>query len=104
MTRAGDFEIPASDDGCLARARGLLLRDMTAFVVWVESDAAARRAVIATELTAGIEAWRDIFNAGRDICLAIEAREAALAALKGDPFLVHVGSKDPIFPTSKPAA
>ena len=78
----GDFEIGTiDDDGTLGRARGLMLRDMPGFIAWVEVDATARRAVIASEAHCGIEAWLDLYEYGRDACLAIEARLACEAAL-----------------------
>jgi len=79
----GDFEIGTiDDDGTLGRARGLMLRDMPGFIAWVEVDATARRAVIAAEVRCGIAAWLDLYEYGRDLCLAIEARIAAEEALK----------------------
>lgn len=79
----GDYEIDTiDDDGPLPRARALMLRDMSLFIEWVEADATARRAVIAAdEARCGIAAWLDIYEAGRDACLVIEARLAAEAAL-----------------------
>ena len=78
-----DYEIGTrDDDGTLSRARGLMLRDMPAFIAWVEADAAARRAVIAADVRSGIAAWLDLYDYGRDACLAIEARVAAEGALK----------------------
>ena len=79
----GDYEIDTIDDsGPLPRARALMLRDMSLFIEWVEADATARRAVIAAdEARCGIAAWLDIYEAGRDACLAIEARVAAEEAL-----------------------
>ena len=70
------------DEWGLLRARGQLLGGMAGFLAIVESDAAARRAVIAAGAYCGIEAWRDLFNSGRDACLAIEARIAAEEALR----------------------
>ena len=79
----GRFKIDTSDDdGTLGRARGLMLRDMPGFIAWVEVDATARRAVIAADVRCGIAAWLDLYEYGRDACLAIEARIAAEEALK----------------------
>ena len=85
----GDYEIDTrDDDGTLGRARGLMLRDMPGFIAWVEVDATARRAVIASEVHCGIEAWLDLYEYGRDACLAIECRiaaEEALSAIEEPP-------------------
>lgn len=85
----GDFEIDTrADDGTLGRARGLMLRDMPGFIAWVEVDATARRAVIASEVHCGIEEWLDLYEYGRDACLAIECRiaaEEALSAIEEPP-------------------
>ena len=78
----GHHDIDTSDDGPLPRARALMLLDMSEFIEWVEANPAARRAVIdAPDTHSGIEAWRDFFNSGRDVCLAIQARHAAEDAL-----------------------
>ena len=77
-----DYEIDTSDDGPLRRARALMLQDISLFIEWVEADATARRAVIAAdEARCGIAAWLDIYEAGRNACLVIEARLAAEEAL-----------------------
>ena len=85
----GDYDIDTRDeDGTLGRARGLMLRDMPAFIAWVEMDATARRAVIAAAVRSGIAAWLDLYDHGRDACLAIEARiaaEDALSAIEEPP-------------------
>lgn len=84
MTERHEIEPSADEDfWILARARGELLSGMDRFLAFVETDAAARRAVIyAADTHSGIEAWRDFFNSGRDVCLAIEARIAAEEALR----------------------
>ena len=86
----GDFEIIAPDDEfwLVARARGELLSGMPGFLALVEADATTRRAVIASEVHCGIEAWLDLYSSGRDACLAIEARiaaEEALSAIEEPP-------------------
>lgn len=78
-------EIDTADEfGILAQARGQMLCGMAVFIAWAETRPAARRAVIdAPEARCGIAAWLEIYEAGRDVCLAIEARNAAEEALRG---------------------
>ena len=84
MTEHHEIETGADEDfWILARARGELLSGMDRFLAFVETDAAARRAVIyAADTHSDIEEWRDLFNSGRDACLAIECRIAAEDALR----------------------
>ena len=82
MTAHHEIDARADDEfWILAQARGALLGGMPEFLALVEVDAAARRAVIAADVNSGIGAWRDMYVSGRDVCLAIEARLAAEAAL-----------------------